>query len=167
MLLAIAPGKGFAQGFTEAEMIFIKIQLAEVQNLSLDRNREFCGYFGYVDGALTMSRVKRGRKASCRAFFPGSAMDVVASFHTHGRFDLRYFSEIPSTNDILADQIEGVNGFMVTPGGRLWFIDSTAGTGTLLCGLGCLPQDPDFHRDPDIQIKSKFTFQELALIEGK
>ncbi|MEM9715514.1 MAG: DUF4329 domain-containing protein [Pseudomonadota bacterium] len=153
--------------FDDAEMEFITETLRDIQVDSLERNREYCGYFGYVDGKLTTSRIRRGWKASCRAKQPPRDMDVVASFHTHGGFDLNYFSEIPSSTDILADHIEEVDGFMATPGGRLWFIDGEAQEAELICGLACLPQDTNFEPDPDVQVKERFTLREIQALEAE
>ena len=37
-----------------------------------------------------------------------------------------------------------VNGWVSTPGGRLWFVDGRSGALRQICGRGCLPVDPGF-----------------------
>lgn len=167
--LSIIIGLAFPQSasaFDDAEWDFIMETLAEVQELSFDNNREYCGYFGYVNGEFAASRIKKGRKSSCRTYEPAQDFDAVASFHTHGRYNWRFQSEIPSTDDLITDNDEGVDGLMATPGGRLWFIDGYKMTAKLLCDLECLPQDDRFERDPELDLKEFYFFNELKDIEG-
>ena len=41
------------------------------------------------------------------------------------------------------DEDEGIDGWVATPGGRLWYIDTTDMVTFQICGIGCLPSDPD------------------------
>ena len=47
-----------------------------------------------------------------------------------------------AVGDIEADEDEGVDGFVATPGGRLWYVDTKDMIVRQLCSLNCLPQDP-------------------------
>ena len=42
------------------------------------------------------------------------------------------------------DEAEGIDGWVATPGGRLWYVDSSDMVTSQICGIGCLPMDPDF-----------------------
>ncbi len=136
--------------------------LAELQWRSFRANREFCGIMGLTeDGEIVISRPRRGRVDSCRPRDPWRADHLIASFHTHGAFDPDSDAELPSVDDVLADMNEGVDGWVATPGGRLWFIDGLTGVIRQICGLGCLPQDPDFIPGYMGPIPQRMTLAEL------
>ena len=66
-----------------------------------------------------------------------------------------------------ADFEEGTNGYVSTPGGRLWFVDGRAREASLICGPRCLTQDPFYV--PDRSVETSYTLEEpfkeqLALI---
>lgn len=127
------------------EVAAVKSYMAEVQLLSFENNREYCGIVGYdMAGRIVMSKAKRGRRASCRLGRDPAGIEVVASYHTHGSFHEDYDSEVPSVNDVEGDMEDGLDGYVATPGGRLWFVDGQTGISRQLCGLGCLPDDPEF-----------------------
>ena len=48
-----------------------------------------------------------------------------------------------------------------TPGGRLWYIDTTDMITSQLCGLGCMGQDPNFIKGVDGEIRRSYTYDEL------
>lgn len=48
---------------------------------------------------------------------------IVASLHTHGAFEYVMPAECPSVVDVEAGESEGINGYVSTSGGRLWFVD--------------------------------------------
>ena len=166
LVLMAAPALAFENEFKKAEWKFIMETMAEMQRLSFEKNREYCGYFGYVNGEFGASRIARGRKSSCRAYIPAEDFEAVASFHTHGRYNPRFYSEVPSTDDVRTDNEEGINGFMATPGGRFWFIDGYKMTAELICDLECLPQDHRFEPDPDLDLQTFYYFKDLVALEG-
>lgn len=49
--------------------------------------------------------------------------------------------EVPSLEDMIGDIEEGIDGYIETPGGRLWFNDARARRVTLLCGSECVASD--------------------------
>ena len=89
-------------------------------------------------------------------------MEVVATYHTHGAFDFTYYNELPSDTDMLSDQSLGVNGWIATPGGRLWFIDSERMVAKQVCGVGCLPIAPNFYKSQAGEIAKRYTYDELV-----
>lgn len=133
---------------TEAEIAFMKTALDDIQKRSFSENREYCGYLMLEpDGRFSLSGMKKGRKSSCVPKDPKSSGEVVASFHTHGAYSSDHDSEYPSPDDIFADIEEGNDGYVATPGGRLWYIDGAIGTAKLLCGADCVISDAAYQPD--------------------
>ena len=56
---------------------------------------------------------------------------------------------------------EGVNGYVATPGGRLWFIEGARGIVTLVCDLGCMDQDPDFRPGVWGWVATRYSLDEI------
>ena len=150
------------------EIAIARATLSALQGPSFDQNREFCGYFAYTeDEALVATPATRGTRDSCAYEGPEDGYVMVLSFHTHGAFDDRYSAEVPSVADIETDEEEGIDGFVATPGGRLWYVDTTDMIVRQICGLGCLPQDPDFIAGIEGEIDSYYTYQELLDYEAE
>ena len=101
---------------------FAKRQLSDLQERSFSRDQELCAIiFEDSEGELGTTPLVSGEKASCDiAYFDEPGMAPVASFHTHGSFDLEYDSEVPSMLDMQSDIESGIDGYISTPGGRLW-----------------------------------------------
>ncbi|MEM6308673.1 MAG: DUF4329 domain-containing protein [Pseudomonadota bacterium] len=157
-----------SQAQTLDEIQIAKEILTELQYRSFKANREFCGTIGVDrEGYYVSSRPKRGRRDSCRPRDVWAAETILFSYHTHGSFDLEAESEVPSVSDLLADIDEGTDGWVATPGGRLWFIDSVNETATQVCGLACLPQDPEFEPGLSGYIPKAFTLQSLRAFFGE
>lgn len=146
--LASALGIGFGSGCAaqDAELVdFAHRTLAELQARSFATNREYCGTIGISsEGVLVASRPRRGKRDVCRPTNLHGKARALASFHTHAAFDAQADSELPSPQDLASDMAEGIDGFVATPGGRLWFNDGRSGETRLLCGPYCLPADPAF-----------------------
>ena len=147
---------------------FAKQALAQAQANSLETGREFCGYIGVdKDGRLAATKARRGRADVCRPRNPPrNWQDIVASYHTHGTFTLNADSEVPSSSDIRADANEGVDGFLVTPGGRVWFIDGVAQSARMICGLKCLQSDPNYEIGYAGAIKKAYTLDGIIAREN-
>lgn len=137
--------------------------LVELQPRSFAENREYCGYIGVMpDGQVMATEVTRGDAWSCLSRADESRfVEIVASFHTHAAFDTEADSEVPSVDDVLGDMEEGIDGFVATPGGRLWFIDGVRGVTWQVCGLGCTGQDPNFVVGDAGPIAQRYTLEEL------
>jgi hypothetical protein len=159
------PVAAHAQSTTEAR--FAKAVLQQIQNVSFRNNREYCGYIGYNEhGILFASNARRGHRNGCVGKAPDN-MDIVASFHTHGAFDVRVPAEFPSATDLKGDRAEGISGYIATPGGRFWYSDSVNMVVSQICGVGCLKQDPGFVPGLDGNIRHSYTLNELIAIEGR
>lgn len=141
-----------------------KTTLADIQNNSFAANREYCGMIGRNEaGQLVITRPRKGRRDSCLPRpFRTNDIKVLASYHTHGSYDFDADAEVPSVDDFDADRDEGVLGFVATPGGRFWMLDPERGTIRQICGIGCLPKDPDFEQGVAGRIPKTFTRAQLV-----
>jgi hypothetical protein len=155
-----------AAGQSSVELQLVRSLLNQLQPLSFASNREYCGFIGYdPQGRLAAGKAQRGGRDDCTPSFP-RGLDVIASFHTHGGFDPGADSEIPSVDDVEADEADGVDGWVATPGGRLWYIDTTDMIVTQVCGIGCLRQDPKFRAGWQGPIARSYSYRDLLAIEG-
>ncbi|WP_372574943.1 DUF4329 domain-containing protein [Ruegeria jejuensis] len=162
MLLCV----GCTVGPTQEEVAAVKTRFAEMQELSFETDLEYCGYLLRLpDGSLGFSQMVPGGHDGCTPELPQPGSTLLASMHTHGSYHPDVPAEFPTVIDIDSDRRERVNGFVATPGGRLWFIDSRAGRVTQLCGLNCLPQDPFFQPGDDGVIAQSYTRAELQQLE--
>lgn len=159
--LAAVPLGASAQ--SAQELALVKGVFAQLQPLSIRKNREYCGYIGVTaDGTLTATKAKKGSKSSCLANDPVELEQIYASYHTHGGFSRGYASETPSVDDIEGDQEEGIDGWVATPGGRLWYVDTEAMDIRIICGIGCLPMDAKFETGDMGHIEPHYTYNELV-----
>ena len=155
-LLAILLALPFHASAQDADVLAVARQaLSDLQAESFAQNREFCGVIGRVgDGRMAITRASRGSVAGCT---PGSGRrmaKIVASYHTHGAYAPQFDNEVPSIYDLEIVIEERTDGFVSTPGGRFWYVDWRREEARLICGPGCLPQDPNFRDDgpavPDV-----------------
>ncbi|HKL68177.1 DUF4329 domain-containing protein [Salibaculum sp.] len=146
------------------EIDYAKSVLAEIQPRSIAKRREYCGFIGRdTDGSLVATPAVPGTVASCLPIWPrADEMRVVASYHTHGAFDLGYINEVPSDIDLEGDIFRGIDGWVATPGGRLWFNDAAAEETRLVCGVGCLPVSPEFYKGLNGPVAKRYSLQELS-----
>ncbi len=146
------------------EAALVQSLLSELQKASIQQGVEYCGYVGRAkSGELVLSKPTRGDTASCLPAEPRNIARITASYHTHGGFDPAYTGELPSTDDVDGDYAMNINGYVSTPAGRFWFVDTTRQVIVQLCGFGCLPQDPRFKRGDDGPIAQQYSFKELSL----
>ena len=155
-----------APGQSEAE--FAKVTLNNLQVMSFEQNREFCGYIVRTpEGVLAALGAKRGRASSCLANDPPADHLVVASYHTHGAFEYDTPAEFPSVGDVEADEGEGIDGYVSTPGGRLWYVDGSDLIVSQICGVGCMIQDPRFESGLNGKIEVSYSVQELRALDDE
>lgn len=88
---------------------------------------------------------------------------ITASYHTHGGFSPDYSSELQSGTDMEGDEDEGIDGWVATPGGRLWYIDTTDMVTFQICGIGCLPSDPEFIAGDSGIIEQSYSYDDLVI----
>jgi len=162
LFLALAASPVAAQG--GAELALAKRVLAELNPISIRENREYCGYLGFdEDGKLAFSQPARGDGESCEPDDPDGLAVVVASYHTHAAYSPDYYNELPSGDDVEGDEAEGIDGYVATPGGRLWYVDTEDMVISQICGIGCLPKDPDFVAGDSGIIAQSYDYDELVI----
>ena len=140
-----ALGFGAAPARADEVQDFAIRVLEAIQARSVEQNREFCGLIGYNrDGVLATTKVRRGRKNRCNPGRDPRGWTIVASYHSHGAYSINADAEVPSTTDLDADIIEGMDGYIGTPGGRVWYNSALDGISVQLCGPGCITPDPAY-----------------------
>ncbi|AHM02944.1 hypothetical protein roselon_00503 [Roseibacterium elongatum DSM 19469] len=128
---------------SEAETEFMMGLMEAMNQLSVRFNREVCGFVLVDDaGNFSSTKVSWGGHASCASLPLQQGATVVSSWHTHAAWARQYDNEVPSIQDVEGDMRMGVNGWVGTPGGRLWFVHGRSGTIRQVCGPDCLPSDP-------------------------
>ena len=143
--------------------------LDNAQTLSLQNNREYCGYIAF-DGKdrLRFTAPVRGDVESCMPPDVPDSWELIASYHTHGALsqdepDVSY--ELPSGDDLRGDLEEGIDGYLSTPGGRFWFIDTYDEVVIMLGGIGYFEPDILFEQDTACGPWAEHTFEEIFLME--
>ncbi len=156
-------GAGIAVAQESDELALVKRIFAQLQPISIEKNREYCGYIGRdAQRRVAFTKARRGRKGTCLPADPDELAVVTASYHTHGAYSSDYVNELPSAEDMEGDEAEGIDGWVATPGGRLWYIDTQDMVTSQVCGLGCLPSDPDFVAGMTGPIAQSYHYQELV-----
>jgi len=136
--------------------------LEKIQAASIRDNLEYCGYIGYQkDGTLVATPAKRGDKKGCRLSWKPRSMDIVATYHTHGAHTRTTDSEVPSVQDLKNDFKQRFNGYIATPGGRIWFNDYTNRSARLLCDIGCIETDPNYRECKHTAPAESYTIESL------
>lgn len=149
-----------SQGQVQA---FAKEQLDALQRQSFADDIELCGIiFERSDGSLGASPPRQGDEASCGiAYFDEPGMRPVASFHTHAAQNDKYDSEVPSLLDVESDMASAMDGYVATPGGRFWRVDARRGEALMVCGAGCLVQDPGYTPCPGFAPEDRYSRADL------
>lgn len=152
---------------TGQERAFVMAILTRLQSESFRANAEHCGYIGLDGGGnLIQTQSRRGTEASCTLPQIPAGMRLLASYHTHGTYSPQYASEFPTSTDMQTDASDNIDGYISTPGGRLWYVDSDTMTVRELCGRGCLPQDPNYVAAEDGPVRPLMSLRDLQNYEG-
>ena len=139
---------------------FAKSVLDELQPRSIAQSVEYCGYIYETEtGQLAATPATRGGEDFCD--LPGSDDSTIASYHTHGSFSQDYDNEVPSTDDVEGDFDAGIDGYISTPGGRIWLVDNEARIARQLCNVFCVTSDPNNDPDDAGFVPQSFTLPEL------
>ena len=144
--------------------IFAAAFFDKIQIKSIMENVEYCGYFGIdADGKIAATRAKRGLRDSCEPEEPPIDFDILASYHTHGAHSVDADIEVPSVEDMLADIDEGIDGYIATPGGRMWLNLIDEEVAYMLCGPGCVTADARFRECQAFLPEPDYTLRELEI----
>ena len=144
---------------------FARNFLDSIQAQSIRDRAEYCGYF-FVDaaGRLQATPPIRGRLAACDMPAPQPGQGIFASYHTHGSYDFGYDNEVPSTIDLLSDFQFGIDGYVSTPGGRVWLVDYQTRSTSQVCGLRCVTSDSAFPAvEPGKPVQQSYTVESLRV----
>lgn len=146
---------------------FARAFLDSIQQPSIADRVEYCGYF-YVtgDGSLAATPPRRGTFATCDMPSPRPGSGIYASYHTHGAFGKDYDNEVPSVTDLLSDFDFGLDGYVSTPGGRVWHVDHGTRSTRQVCGRGCVFVDPGFVPVGERAIRASYTLPQLGQRAG-
>lgn len=141
---------------------FARNFLNTLQPLSIRERTEYCGYI-FVDGAgnLQATPPVQGTFAGCNMFAPERGQGIIASYHTHGAYNGRYDNEVPSVIDLESDFIFGIDGYVSTPGGRVWLVDFQTLSTQQICGRDCVFTDPGFVPHNEDNLQQNYTVQTL------
>ena len=148
-----------------AEHAFAASVMTDLNQHSIALNLEFCGFIYYDEfGDLAATPAEKGRPASCLPVRPAGNVRIFASYHTHAAYDANSFNEYPSHQDMEGDFSSRQNGYMATPGGRLWFTDVRKGVARQLCGYHCLPYDLRYRENRRAVPEAQVTLDDLTRI---
>lgn len=151
-----------AQAQDAQELQFVQGLMESMNQLSVRFNREVCGFILQdAEGTFTSTKASWGGEASCASMPLEAGQRAVSSWHTHAAWGLGYDGEVPSIQDVEGDMRFGVNGWVGTPGGRLWYVDGTTGTMIQACGRDCLPVDPNFFPEEHGPVAETYTLDGL------
>ena len=119
---------------------------------------------GKFNGVLGATRAIAGGEAWCELPEPGP--NVIASYHTHGSYSPVYDNEVPSSDDLRSDFDYRTDGYISTPGGRIWHVDHETRRANLLCGAQCVVSDPGDNPGNAGPIRNSFTLGQILAREG-
>lgn len=164
--LLVFPNMTSAQSAEETE--FMIALMHSMNPASIRNNREICGHVVRgPNGRITSTKVSWGGEASCASLPVPEQYEVLSSWHTHAAWAPNYDNEVPSTVDVEGDLSRGINGWVGTPGGRLWFINGQTGDMYQVCEEDCLPADPNLQMDGNGPVAKSYTLEELYTRFGR
>ncbi len=165
LVLALLLASPVAAQSTE-EYKFVVHLLNRLQGPSFAESREYCGFIVRLpSGKITTGQISPGTTDRCGPIRPTTG-EVLSSFHTHGGFTFVHYNEVPSVQDLRGDIASRTNGWVSTPGGRLWFNDWRRGTARQMCGVGCLQRDPTFVPGVRGKVEEFYTLDKLIRLMG-
>jgi hypothetical protein len=144
LTLGLLAAASIAQAQSQEEMAFAHSVLNALQPRSIAEGREYCGFIGLDhQGRFVATPATAGDESSCDIPDAPESIDVIASYHTHGRYSEDYENEVPSETDVVSDYEAGTNGYISTPGGRLWYVDGKRRMASQICPDTCVFADPN------------------------
>lgn len=142
---------------------FARAYLDSIQAQSIADRVEYCGYFFLTPaGDIAATFPRMGSFAACDMPSPRPGQRIFASYHTHGAFGAAYDNEVPSVTDLLSDFDFAIDGYVSTPGGRIWHVDYGTRSTRQVCGLRCVYVDPGFRPVGEASIRSSYTLLQLG-----
>ncbi|MFT6273304.1 MAG: hypothetical protein ACI9AQ_000091 [Dinoroseobacter sp.] len=149
------------------EYKFVVHLMNRLQGPSFAQSREYCGYVVRgAHGKITTGQISPGTTDGCGPIRPDEG-EVLSNFHTHGGYTEVHYNEVPSVQDLRGDVATQTNGWVATPGGRLWFNDWQRGSARQMCGVGCLQKDPIFVLGARGKVELVYTLDKLIQLMGE
>lgn len=165
LAVAVLPALALAQSRSLVNDDVDKFVLAHfdrIQPKSIAENREYCGLVGFTQtGELAVTPARPGNEDGCDVGEAPSGFEVLATYHTHGAFLDDADSEVPSTDDLLGDIEQGIDGYVATPGGRVWLNIGLEKLTYQLCGRNCVVSDPNARQCKTFVPAIEYTLEEL------
>jgi hypothetical protein len=122
------------------ETAYVLGLMRAMNQLSVRFNREVCGFvLRDRTGRYSSTKVSWGGEATCASLPLQPGVTAMSSWHTHAGWDPDYDGEVPSIQDVEGDMTLGVNGWVATPGGRLWFVEGGPARFARSAGAGAFP----------------------------
>ena len=148
----------------------MKAVLTQLQQITRRTGVETCGHL-YRDraGKLKITPISRGGESFCDQDWQDRPdRELLAFFHSHGLYEPEIDSEVPTAFDIRSIMAPPpIDGWVVTPGGRIWHLDAASRSARLICGIGCAGSDPEFVKGDWGPIKNRYTLRELQRREAQ
>ncbi|MFW5655551.1 MAG: DUF4329 domain-containing protein [Roseicyclus sp.] len=167
VLLAAGVSKA-SHAQSEGETAYVLALMESMNQLSVRFDREVCGFIlRNADGRYSSTKVSWGGNASCASLPLEPGASVISSWHTHAAWSRGYDGEVPSILDVEGDMSMGINGWVATPGGRLWHVDGQTGALRQVCGRGCLPVDPHFVAEEHGPVPDRLSLEGLYARFGR
>jgi len=147
---------------TDEVDIFVLNFFDQIQQRSFDNGVEYCGLIGYDENdQLVATPPAKGTADACQPDEDPEGLEIIANYHTHGSATHDADTEVASIDDLKADINEQTDGYIATPGGRVWFNDSEKEVSLLLCGVGCVKSDPRFKECQAFMPAESYTLDSL------
>lgn len=147
---------------------FARSKLTELQARSFAEDIELCSLIAEnARGELVARTVLTGDTGTCDlAYFDVRSLLPRATVHTHAGYNEEFDSEVPSSMDLEGDFASQIDGYISTPGGRLWHVDYRDRVARQICGEGCLPRDENYRSCNAPEPEAEYTLTTLRAREA-
>lgn len=163
LLMGIYQANAQSTRYTREQVhAFVIAHLDHLQPVSFQNDLEYCGFIAINrSGRLIATPARQGKPSGCRLKNKPRHARVIATYHTHGGYNHLADTEVPSIFDLKHDLRQRVNGYIATPGGRVWFNDLSSRSSVLLCGPGCITTDFGFYECDETRPLTQYTIESL------
>lgn len=138
-----------------------------IQPKSISEDIEYCGLVGFGPTGTLAVTEHRGTEDGCEMGEAPKGFSALATWHTHGAFQGEANSEVPSPDDLSGDIALELDGYISTPGGRVWLNLWAEGLTFQLCGRGCVKSDPLARQCPSLVPAVEYTLEGLKALDAK
>ena len=140
----------------------------KIQPKSIRENRAYCGLIGFdSEGILKATPAEPGTGRSCQPTPVPTGFEILATYRTLGAFGGMTGGELPAAAHLETDFAQRLDGYVATPGGRVWLNLASERLTYQVCGRGCVPSDAAAHPCKKFAPKVEYTVLQLRQIEAK